>query len=99
MKVTGHRAAVDFAQCMRELADVHYPHAERIRVVLDNLSTHAPEALYMAFPPQEARRILQRMAARRRADRRAIRELTRASIDVRKGSPRRAGCRCPGALR
>jgi transposase len=61
VKVTDHRAAVDFAQCMRELADVHYPHAERIRVVLDNLSTHAPGALYTAFPPQEARRILQRL--------------------------------------
>lgn len=59
--VTDHRAAVDFAQCMRELSDLHYPHAERIRVVLDNLSTHAPGALYRAFPPQEARRILQRL--------------------------------------
>ena len=39
VKVTDHRTALDFAQCMRELADLHYPHAERIRVVLDNLST------------------------------------------------------------
>ncbi len=46
---------------MRELADVHYPHAKRIRVVLDNLSTHAPGALYTAFPPQEARRVLRRL--------------------------------------
>jgi hypothetical protein len=61
VKVTDHRTAVDFAQCMRELADVHYPHAERIRVVMDNLSTHAPGALYTAFPPQEARRIVQRL--------------------------------------
>jgi len=61
VKVTDHRTAVDFAQCMRELSDLHYPHAERIRVVLDNLSTHAPGALYTAFPPQEARRILQRL--------------------------------------
>ena len=61
VKVTDHRAALDFAQCMRELVDVHYPHAERIRVVMDNLSTHAPGALYTAFPPQEARRILQRL--------------------------------------
>ena len=61
MKVTDHRTAVDFAQCMRELADVHYPHAERIRVVMDNLSTHAPGALYTAFPPPEARRIVQRL--------------------------------------
>jgi len=61
VKVTGHRAAVDFAQCMRELVDVHYPHAKRVRVVLDNLSTHAPGALYAAFPPQEARRIVRRL--------------------------------------
>lgn len=61
VKVTGQRAALDFAQCMRELADVHYPHAERIRVVMDNLSTHTPGALYTAFPPQEARRILKRL--------------------------------------
>jgi len=61
VKVTDRRTALDFAQCMRELVDVHYPHAERIRVVLDNLSTHAPGALYTAFPPQEARRILKRL--------------------------------------
>jgi len=61
VKVTEHRTAVDFAQCMRELVDVHYPHAERIRVVMDNLSTHTAGALYTAFPPQEARRLLQRL--------------------------------------
>ena len=46
VKVTDSRAAVDFAACMRELTDVHFPKAERIRVVLDNLSTHFPGALY-----------------------------------------------------
>lgn len=61
VKATDHRTSLDFAQCMRELVDVHYPHAERIRVVLDNLSTHTPGALYTAFPPQEARRIVQRL--------------------------------------
>jgi len=43
---------------MRELVDVHYPTADVIRVVLDNLSTHRPGALYKAFPPAEALRIL-----------------------------------------
>jgi hypothetical protein len=52
------RAAVDFAACMRDLTDVHYPKAERIRVVLDNLSIHTAGALYEAFPPCEARRVL-----------------------------------------
>jgi hypothetical protein len=46
---------------MREFADVHYPCAERIRVVLDNLSTHSPGALYQTFPPDQARRILRRL--------------------------------------
>ena len=50
VKVTENRAAVDFATCMRDLADVHFPKAERIRVALDNLSTHSAGALYQAFP-------------------------------------------------
>lgn len=61
VKVTASRAAVDFAACMRELADVHFPTAERIRVVLDNLSTHSAGALYQAFPADEARRVLRRL--------------------------------------
>ena len=46
---------------MRDLVDVHYPEATLIRVVLDNLSTHKAAALYQAFPPAEARRILRRI--------------------------------------
>jgi transposase len=61
VKVTDRRAAEDFAVCMRELTDVHFPEAERIRLVLDNLSTHFPGALYQAFPPCEARRVLRRL--------------------------------------
>ncbi len=61
VKVTESRTAVDFATCMRELADIHYPRAKRIRVVLDNLSTHSCAALYQAFPADEARRILRRL--------------------------------------
>src|SRR6202049_216473 len=61
VKVTERRAAEDYAQCMRELVDVHYPKAEYIRVVQDNLSTHSAGALYEAFPPAEARRILRRL--------------------------------------
>ena len=61
VKVTESRAAVDFAACMRELTDAHFPKAERIRVVLDNLSTHSPGALYQAFPAEEARRVLRRL--------------------------------------
>jgi hypothetical protein len=60
-KVTDQRTSVDFADCMRELVDEHYPDAEQIRVVLDNLSTHTPAALYDRFEPAEARRILSRL--------------------------------------
>ena len=61
VKVTDRRTAIDFAHCMRDLVDTHYIDAERIRVVMDNLSSHSPGALYDAFPPQEAHRILRRL--------------------------------------
>src|SRR5271170_5349102 len=61
VKVTDRRTADDFALCMRELVDVDFKQAERIRVVLDNLSTHTAAALYAAFPPAEARRVLRRL--------------------------------------
>ena len=61
VKVTDHRTARDFAHCMRDLVDVHYPDADLTRVVLDNLSTHNAGALYEAFPAPEAHRILQRL--------------------------------------
>ena len=61
VEVTERRTSIDFAERMRELVDVHYPEAAVVRVVLDNLSTHAPGALYEAFEPEEARRILRRI--------------------------------------
>lgn len=61
VKVTERKANIDFAECMRDLVDVHFPDADVIRVVLDNLSTHRPGALYKAFPAAEARRILRRL--------------------------------------
>jgi hypothetical protein len=59
--VTAQRTAQDFAQQMRALVDAHYPEAAVIAVVLANLSTHSPAALYQAFPPAEAWRILARL--------------------------------------
>ena len=64
VKVTASRTALDFAACMRDLADVHFPKAARIRVVLDNLSTHSAGALYQTFPAEEARRLLRRLEFR-----------------------------------
>ncbi len=61
VKVTDQRTKVDFAHCMQELVEVHFPDAEVIRVVLDNLNTHTPAALYDAFPPDEARRLLRKL--------------------------------------
>src|SRR5215210_2322044 len=59
--VTERRTAQDYAARLRELVDVDYPDAARIRLVQDNLSTHTPGALYEAFPAAEARRILRRL--------------------------------------
>jgi len=61
VKLTDQRTALDFAECMRDLVDIHFPDADVIRVVLDNLSTHKAKHLYEAFPPEEARRILRRL--------------------------------------
>ena len=61
VKVTPQRTAKDFAECMRDLVDTHYPRAELMRVVLDNLSTHTVGALYETFSAAEAHRILQRL--------------------------------------
>jgi hypothetical protein len=60
-KPTEHKGNVDFAECMRDLVDIHYPEVETVRVVLDNLNTHRPASLYKAFPAEEARRILRRL--------------------------------------
>jgi hypothetical protein len=60
LEVTARRGYLEFAQVMKALADVHFPKADVIRVVLDNLNTHVFGALYEAFPPAEARRIAQR---------------------------------------
>lgn len=59
--LTQRRTAIDFAQCMRDLVDVDFAHADKIRVVMDNLSTHTPGSLYEAFPAAEAHRILSRL--------------------------------------
>lgn len=61
VKATQRRTQVDFAHCMKDLVDIHFPDANLIRVVLDNLNTHTPGALYEAFEPEEARRILRKL--------------------------------------
>ena len=60
VKVTDQRTRKDWAQAMRELSDIHYPQAEKIIVVLDNLNTHSPASFYETFEPDEARRLINR---------------------------------------
>jgi hypothetical protein len=59
--VKDHRTQKDWAYTMKELVDVHYPNAAKIRVVMDNLNTHKVASLYLAFAPEEALRIAQRL--------------------------------------
>jgi hypothetical protein len=59
--VTERRTRKDYAECVRELAEVHYPRARKIRLVQDNLNTHDGASLYEAFPPERARRILDKI--------------------------------------
>ncbi len=61
VKTTARRTKVDFTRCMQELVNVHFPYAEVVRVVLDNLNTHTPASLYDAFAPEEARRLLRKL--------------------------------------
>ena len=60
-KATANKKAEDFALCMKDLVDEHYPDAEKIHVVMDNYSTHKLGSLYKAFTPEEALRILRRL--------------------------------------
>jgi hypothetical protein len=59
--VTERRTAVDYAQAIRDLVDVQHPEAEKIVLVQDNLNTHKPASLYEAFPPEEARRLIEKL--------------------------------------
>jgi hypothetical protein len=60
VKVTDRRTAVDFAHVLKDLSDIHFADAQKIVLVQDNLNTHAPASLYEAFPPPEARRLVER---------------------------------------
>ena len=60
VKITEQKTKVDWAHLIKEIADVHYPHVEKIRLVMDNLNTHKPASLYETFLPEEAKRIWDR---------------------------------------
>jgi hypothetical protein len=60
VEVRDHRRRVEWAQCLKDLADVHFPEAEKMVVVMDNLNTHGPASFYEAFDPEETRRLTHR---------------------------------------
>jgi hypothetical protein len=61
VKVTDQRTKRDFAECMKDLVDKHFPNADKIRLVMDNLNTHRLSNLYERFEPEEARRIIKKL--------------------------------------
>jgi hypothetical protein len=61
VEVTERRTMVDWAHVIKDLVDVHYPDAEVIVLVMDNLNTHSPASLYQAFAPAEAKRIADKL--------------------------------------
>ena len=61
VSVRERKTKLDWAQELKHLLDVEYPEAELVVLVADNLNTHTPGALYEAFAPQEARRLLERL--------------------------------------
>ena len=61
VNVRKRRTAIDWAEEVKELLDTVYPDAEKVILVCDNLNTHKPASFYKAFPPAEARRLLNRL--------------------------------------
>jgi hypothetical protein len=61
VKVTARRTRRDYADCIRELLEEQYPRVDKIRLVQDNLNTHSGGSLYEVFPPEQARRMLDRI--------------------------------------
>src|SRR5207253_5965127 len=60
VRVRGHKGAVDWAEVIAELLEVHYPKAKKVRLVMDQLNTHAGGSLYQAFAPARARALYER---------------------------------------
>jgi DDE superfamily endonuclease len=60
VKVTDRHTALDYAAVLKELSDTHFPKADKIVLVQDNLNTHTPASLYQAYPAAEARRLVER---------------------------------------
>jgi len=61
VRVSKRRTKSDWARFMRELIEVHYPQAERVVLVMDNLTTHNPTSFYQTFSPEVARRLTEKL--------------------------------------
>lgn len=61
VKVTARRTSQDFAMCINDLVEAHFPQTKKIRLVCDNLNTHTPAAFYETFPPAQARHLAQKI--------------------------------------
>ena len=61
VQITEHRTKKDWAMQIKQMLDVRYPDAAKVRLVMDNLNTHSIASLYEAFEPEEARRLAQRL--------------------------------------
>ena len=61
VSVSERRTRIDWANRIRDLLEVEYPDAIKVRLVLDNLNTHSIASLYEAFPPEIARRLAMRL--------------------------------------
>ncbi len=61
MSVSERRTKIDWANQIRELLDIHYPEAKKIRLVMDNLNTYSISSLYETFPPEIARSLVKRL--------------------------------------
>lgn len=61
VEVTGQRTAIDFADCIKSLIDIHFPNAKKIRLISDNLNTHNGASFYKRFEAEEARRLCKKI--------------------------------------
>lgn len=61
VRISQQRTRLDWAHCIQELVDVHYPEADRVVLVMDQLNIHSPASLYEAFPPAEAKRLAEKL--------------------------------------
>ena len=104
VKVTERRTAKDYAQILKDAADIYWSDADKIILVNDNLNTHKPASLYQAFPAEEARRLVERFGRVGRsfspsASRRTGRDTLASSSSHQVNMPVTPSSQCTNSLR